>query len=1062
MPIDTFLPAIQNIASTARTEAKLEHELNNVFKNLLAEYDIVYDPAINESLKYQGISKSSSSRPDSLFGHVIMDFKSPGILSNPQGTEQSKKQIEKYLEEANKQDRFTQAKWAGILCDGQHLVFCHSADNQWRWSPTYQITKASLVTLVQTYRALERYPLTPELLCQYFGKESTVAKNLIPLLVNQLSAQTSERTNMLFREWKRLFEQASSYDFSQLPSLKKWATHNQIVTSDASVILFAMHTYYSIIVKLLAVEILQSATSVTSSEVITEITNAVTHEGVFTAFEQLENGRLYRNYRISNFLEGDFFAWYLNEQTPELANALVDAAHTFTNFEPATAKLKPELVRDLLKEFYSGILDGDIRHDLGEYYTPDWLAQYLLQQVDYRGEPGTVLVDPACGSGTFLMEAITILRRNCENQGFSPEDTLSAILKGVRGIDLNPLAVISSRVNYLLAISDLVFALGEAIEIPIYLADAINIPEEKAGGIFVHTLDTEVGEIVLEVPKILVTGQVFGKVLLKCEDDINSNHTVDQFITNLNNLVDVSEFLDPVTTALMRKFYLSIQGLHNRRPPWDSIWCRIVKNNFSPQGFSQVDFIVGNPPWVRWSRLPTLYRKRVKKFCDRYGLVSGKGYTGGIETDISTVLTYSAVDHWLKIGGRVGVLITWTVFKSVSARGFRVGCLPDLSGLRMDRIEDLSHIQAFSDATNATGLMVGTKVPSYVQAQFEQIPFLEWRAKPNRIPTDLSLEQVIKKVNIIHGEASPVNEFGSPLFTGSREDLEHVKGICGVSPYLKLAHRGVINDMARVYWVKVNQLSLDNERAMIRTLRTDELTKAREVRPTNGAWVESDLLYPLLRGRDIGRYCYQTDGWHQLIPNAHYSDISTEEIFSSKYPTGYDYLMQYRSLLEKRSTYIRYLRQFPPYVVTCIGDYSFLPYKVLWPEQQDPAKFRSCVIHETGEDDLLSRKLIVPDHKVYFIGTEQEEEAHYLCAILNSRTARIWLGGFLLAAQIGTMFLEFTKIPLFDPNSSLHQEIAAISSQAHNERQGQRNIKELDESIEIRLDRLVRSILLNS
>src|SRR3989304_539679 len=114
----------------------------------------------------------------------------------------------------------------------------------------------------------------------------------------------------------------------------------------------------------------------------------------------------------------------------------------------------------------------------------------------------------------------------------------------------------------------------------------------------------------------------------------------------------------------LRRFFEVIQSLQAR--DWDKIWCRIIKNNFSPRGFAPFDFIIGNPPWVRWSRLPEMYRNRVKAFCNYYGLVSGRGYSGGIESDISTVITFSAADNWLKLNGIISFLITWPVFKSDS------------------------------------------------------------------------------------------------------------------------------------------------------------------------------------------------------------------------------------------------------------------------------------------------------------------------------------------------------------------------------------------------------------
>ena len=66
---------------------------------------------------------------------------------------------------------------------------------------------------------------------------------------------------------------------------------------------------------------------------------------------------------------------------------------------------------DLLKPLYQDLFPRALRHQLGEYYTPDWLAAHVLDQVGYTGEPGQRLLDPACGSGTFLLMALRRLQQ---------------------------------------------------------------------------------------------------------------------------------------------------------------------------------------------------------------------------------------------------------------------------------------------------------------------------------------------------------------------------------------------------------------------------------------------------------------------------------------------------------------------------------------------------------------------------------------------------------------------------------------------------------------------------
>ena len=373
-------------------------------------------------------------------------------------------------------------------------------------------------------------------------------------------------------------------------------------------------------------------------------------------------------------------------------------------------------------------------------------------------------------------------------------------------MDLNPLAVISARANYILSISDLVFELGYDIELPIYLADSINLPVEKEddeGSKYLeYILETELQSFTLELPWELVHEQVMGEVLLACEESIAHEQTYESFLRSIGKITKVKPLLSKQVETRLARFYEVIKSLEDK--DWDKIWCRIIKNNFSPKGFSAFDVIIGNPPWVRWSRLPETYRSRVKDFCNYYGLVSGRGYSGGIESDISTVITFSAADNWLKDGGTIAFLITWTVFKSGSARGFRLSKLPDDSGLKIVLIEDLSRIQPFPDAVNETAVYIAKKVRPAKEAQFREIECKVWLPKRGKahIPTEENLGEVINRCEIRDGFACPVKEWGTPLFTGEMSTFRQSAFLRGESEYFRVAHRGVITELSRVYMGK--------------------------------------------------------------------------------------------------------------------------------------------------------------------------------------------------------------------------------------------------------------------
>ena len=312
-------------------------------------------------------------------------------------------------------------------------------------------------------------------------------------------------------------------------------------------------------------------------------------------------------------------------------------------------------------------------------------------------------------------------------------------------------------------------------------------------------------------------------------------------------------------------------------------------------------------------------------------------------------------------------------------------------------------------------------------------------------------------VERIDGFACPVGDWGTPLFTGDREHFAQSSFLRGSSFYLDFAHRGTISDCARVYWVKVERYSKQTNRALIRTLTEEELPKARLVDPVKGAWVEADLLHPLMRGRDLGRFCHDTEGWYQFVPNCHYEDVEPEDDFADKYPLAYSYFNNYRDLLSCRSTYRRYQKHLPFYVIYCIGEYSFSKFKVAWMEQQEPSTFRASVISKDGAS-VLPNRLLIPDHKLYFASLDNVQEAHYVCGFLNAPCVRTWLGGFLQGKQIGKTIFEHMHVPRWDSGDHDARRIAEMSIAEHRRRRGAKDTTGLGDDDATKLDNAVKVV----
>nr|VFJ87765.1 MAG: Methyltransferase domain-containing protein [Candidatus Kentron sp. LFY] len=106
-----------------------------------------------------------------------------------------------------------------------------------------------------------------------------------------------------------------------------------------------------------------------------------------------------------------------------------------------------ELISSIYEEFYT--VEQGKGNTQGTYYTPPTLAEYLLSQVLTKEvlDKKPRVIDPACGSGIFLVESFRRMVRHAlvkkvesrEEDGRLSRDDLRAILTDrIAGIDINP------------------------------------------------------------------------------------------------------------------------------------------------------------------------------------------------------------------------------------------------------------------------------------------------------------------------------------------------------------------------------------------------------------------------------------------------------------------------------------------------------------------------------------------------------------------------------------------------------------------------------------------------
>ncbi|GLU28016.1 N-6 DNA methylase [Brucella sp. NBRC 12950] len=134
--------------------------------------------------------------------------------------------------------------------------------------------------------------------------------------------------------------------------------------------------------------------------------------------------------------------WLLDGEDAGLSDALLHAMWILAGWDFTTVR------GDILSGIYDRNLDRSQRQALGEVYTRPELAAYMLSSCGYNGTQD--VLDPACGSGTFLVEAFEVARQRKEDAGldFTPDDAIEA-LERLHGLDLNAFSATLAQIQLL-------------------------------------------------------------------------------------------------------------------------------------------------------------------------------------------------------------------------------------------------------------------------------------------------------------------------------------------------------------------------------------------------------------------------------------------------------------------------------------------------------------------------------------------------------------------------------------------------------------------------------------
>lgn len=868
----------------------------------------------------------------------------------------------------------------------------------------------------------------------------------------------SNRVRTLYNEWNGVFgimygEDEEATDFTEVTSKIREAYGIQDdIEINSKMYLFSMQTFFNIFLKLLIYSFLSQLVNPGFSTK-QELSKA--------EIDSLFDGTYdYGTNLVDNFFEAHFMEWFTYTCSGFEEEIVNDTLQIIDKFDLSTFVLKPENVQDILQEVYMELIPSKMRHLMGEYFSPDWIVEHVLDMAGYNGDIDKTLIDPCAGSGPFLTQSIK--RIILKKKGVLTKEDIIKITNNIVGFDINPISVVSAKANYILIMFSAFFdncdeEFGNPVSIPVFIADSILSPvvyTEENGDTL--KLTTSVGE--LELPKFesFKKGNEFLKQLSYFIHE-KPKYEVFKNLMLGKNLIKEEDL--PIVKNLFDRLYV----LH--RSGKDSFWPIILKNSFAPTMIgNKFDYVVGNPPWIAWKSMSKSYREGTLAIWQSYGIFEKNAYDKKTtHDDFGMAVTYVSLDQYLKNNGIMVFLLPASFLKSTKGgegfRKFEIIRNGQNIPFSVLSVHDFSNVSLFTIPAVAIKFKKNIAM-EYPMNDYNMISQVGRRSK---IDTHSNWDDVNKKLSVEVLSAQPVDMSNNQSAWLTLNDMTFANNVLDVSkPRYYKGRKGIEPAGAKGVYILKEPRKCDNglleiENDITRQRRQDIIDKG-----INKGKIEENYIYPMLGGRNISKWKVKSNEFMLVPHTSQYKYGIPEEELAKECPETYQWLDFYHDELLK--TRIQNGKFFNPkiqpfYRLDNVGEYTYSPYKVLWKEQTGSM---SAVVVSTyynsvpnpNTDIFTDDKIIVVDSKVLMLDVYDESEAYYVCGIINSPNITDVIDGYAVSTNRGVDVLKYVAIPKFDTNNELHKKISEISKAIHELAKNDEDYSEMEKELQEEVHKL--------
>ncbi|GMV86386.1 MAG: BseRI endonuclease [Dehalococcoidia bacterium] len=946
-------PELQTIANELARRPGHEAVRTHVWKLLTDGLDIPASDIDHEKRVVTG-------RIDALLGRTVLEFKRDLRLASEAGDAVT--QLRMYMREQRERSG---AHYVGIATDGATFVAYELDGEELRELQRYATRRDDGRPLLEWLEGAiaphaDLAP-DPEKVAHQLGRDS------IAYLVARRE---------LAEIWGRLASRADMALHRDLWSDRLRIVYGSSIDNDD---LWYQHTYLTVVAKTMA----------TVAAGFSPLPDPV----------DLLAGEPFANAGIIGAVESDFFDWVVAEPEGRLLTQRIAQ-------QVARFKLR-DVKTDVLKGLYESLIDPQTRHELGEYYTPDWLARKICDRAIDDPLSQRVL-DPACGSGTFLFHAIAKYREAAQAAGMSEAATLEGACEHVFGIDVHPVAAIIARVTYLLALSGLLEGPHGQVSIPVYLGDTLqwNLRRVVVEG------EIEIGAsdgAQLHFPSAVAKEPgTFDAVLASMLDHSERGQPSAAFRAWLDRSYGPSD----VDAAALEKTYSELKRLYDEGK--DHIWGYVARNLSRPVWLSstgqRAHVIVGNPPWLSYRYMSPDMQKRFKQECQDRGIWAG----GNVATqqDLSGYFFSRCVELYLRAGGLIAFVMPYAAMNRKQFEGFRTGWW-GVGRADPNQRARRRHVQLVAEAR----FEEAWTFDEHVQPLFP-VPscvLFARNASASRLPAKVTRYRGrLKRRNAVLAEADAV-------LTTAEAQWPQGPSMEGGSAYRERFRNGATmfpRVLCVVERVAAGGLGGTASTPLVRSRRTTlEKEPWRSLSPLQMN-VEREALRDLYLGESIAPF-------RLLEPVLSVVPWDAGEVLdSAKAGTrGLPKLAAWLAEAERswdahksKQTKLTFVQQLD-YFGKLSSQFPIASIRVLYSKA---GSLPASVVFRSAE--------ALVDHTAYWADARTESEAYFLSAVLNSETARARVQQMQARGQWGARHFDKVMfelpIPEFDGSESLHRELA--------------------------------------